>query len=270
MDIDLMIRKLSELTTEYGLRLLGAIAIAIIGLWIIKTIMRWLTGLMNKRELDPSLMPFIRGLIGALLKILLVISVLSTLGIEMTSFIAILGAVGLAIGMALSGTLQNFAGGVIILIFKPYRVGDVIEAQGYLGKVYQIQIFNTILKTPDNKTVIIPNGSVSNSSLTNFSTEDTRRVDWTFGIAYGDDADKTRKIIEQLCLSDSRILKEPEPLIVVSALAESSVNFTVRVWVKSSDYWDVFFSLNEKVYKTFPSEGIHIPFPNLQVHIQQK
>jgi small conductance mechanosensitive channel len=200
---------------------------------------------------------------------MLVITVLGMLGIEMTSFIAILGAAGLAVGMALSGTLQNFAGGVMILVFKPFKIGDVIEAQGYTGKVDQIQIFNTIMKTPDNKTIIIPNGGLSTSSMVNYSTEATRRVDWTIGIAYGDDADKAREVIKRLCDEDSRILKDPELFIAVSALADSSVNFAVRAWVNAADYWGVYFDLNEKVYKTFESEGLNIPFPQMDVHVHK-
>jgi small conductance mechanosensitive channel len=171
------------------------------------------------------------------------------------------------VGLALSGTLQNFAGGVMILIFKPFKVGDLLEAEGYLGTVKEIQIFNTILVTPDNKTIIIPNGGLSNSSMTNYSTQELRRVDWTFGIAYGDDADKAKMVIKRLCDEDSRILKDPEPFIALSALADSSVNFAVRAWVNSGDYWGVFFDMNEKIYKTFAKEGLNIPFPQMDVHM---
>jgi small conductance mechanosensitive channel len=187
----------------------------------------------------------------------------------MTSFIAILGAAGLAVGMALSGTLQNFAGGVMILIFKPFKVGDVIDAQGHLGSVHEIQIFNTILKTPDNKTIIIPNGGLSTSSMTNYSTEEKRRSDWTIGVGYGDDLDKVRRTLKQLCGDDSRILKDPEVFIAVAELADSSVNLTVRAWVKAEDYWGVFFDMNENIYKIFNKEGINIPYPQMDVHIQK-
>ena len=200
---------------------------------------------------------------------MLIISVLSMLGIEMTSFIAILGAAGLAVGMALSGTLQNFAGGVMILLFKPFKVEDVIEAQGFLGKVSEIQIFNTILKTPDNKTIIIPNGGLATGPMTNYTTEPQRRVDWTFGIGYGDDVDQAKTVIQALCDQDTRILKDPELFIAVSELADSSVNFAVRAWVKGEDYWDVYFDLNEKVYKTFDQKGLNIPFPQMDVHVHQ-
>lgn len=256
-----------SLIMEYGPKLVGAILVWIIGAWVVSLLTSSFGKVLDKRNIDPSLKPFLVGLIGGLLKIMLVLSVLSTLGIEMTSFVAILGAVGLAVGMALSGTLQNFAGGVMILIFKPFKVGDVIDAQGYIGSVSQIQIFNTILKTPDNKTIIIPNGGLSTGSMVNFSTEEKRRVDWTIGIGYGDDADKARSVIKRLCDEDDRILKDPEVFIAVSELADSSVNFTVRAWVKASDYWGVFFAMNENVYKTFEKEGLNIPFPQRDVHI---
>jgi small conductance mechanosensitive channel len=187
----------------------------------------------------------------------------------MTSFIAILGAAGLAVGLALSGTLQNFAGGVMILIFKPFKPGDFIEAQGYMGTVKDIQIFVTTLTTPDNKTIIIPNGGLSTGSLTNFSVEPQRRVDWTVGFAYGDDYDKARNVVLDLLKNDKRILADPEPFVALGALADSSVNLTVRAWVKGADYWDVFFSFNENVYKSFAKEGIGIPFPQMDVHIQK-
>jgi small conductance mechanosensitive channel len=269
MNVEASLEKIVVIAVEYGPKLLGAIAVWIIGGWIIKAIMKGVSRMMDKSKLDITLEPFLKGIIGALLKIMLIISVLGMLGIEMTSFIAILGAAGLAVGLALSGTLQNFAGGVMILIHKPYKVGDVIEAQGYIGSVKEIQIFNTILKTPDNKTIIIPNGGLSNSSMTNYSTEETRRVDWTFGIGYGDDADKARSVITKLCNDDPRILKEPALFIALSGLGDSSVNFAVRAWVKSADYWGVFFDMNEKVYKTFDKEGLNIPYPQMDVHIHK-
>jgi small conductance mechanosensitive channel len=169
--------------------------------------------------------------------------------------------------MALSGTLQNFAGGVMILIFKPFKVGDYITAQGYSGSVSEIQIFNTILKTPDNKTIIIPNGGLSTGSMTNFSAEPRRRVDWKFGIAYGDDPKKAREVLRKLADADERILKDPEVNIVISDLGDSSVNFSVRAWVEAGDYWSVFFDMNEKVYNTFEKEGLNIPFPQMDVHV---
>jgi small conductance mechanosensitive channel len=187
----------------------------------------------------------------------------------MTSFIAILAAAGLAVGMALSGTLQNFAGGVMILLFRPFKVGDYINALGYSGTVKEIQIFNTILTTPDNVTIILPNGGLSGSAMTNYSTQATRRVDLTYGIGYDDDIDKAREILKNLIAGDKRILKDPEPFVAVSELADSSVNFVVRVWVNSSDYWGVFFDMQETVKKRFDDNGVSIPFPQTDVHVHQ-
>lgn len=259
--------KVIDLILMYGPKLVGAILVWIVGSIVVKFLSKTFNRILDKRNIDPSLKPFLTGIVSSLLKVMLVISVLGMVGIEMTSFVAILGAAGLAVGMALSGTLQNFAGGVMILIFKPFKNGDVIEAQGHVGCVSEIQIFNTILKTPDNKTIIIPNGGLSNSSMTNYSTEPQRRVDWTFGIGYGDDATKARTVLQALIDADSRILKTPEPFIALSALADSSVNFTVRAWVKSEDYWGVFFDMNENVYNTFAKEGLNIPFPQMDVHV---
>tara|TARA_B100000965_G_C19583912_1_gene754800 strand:+ start:259 stop:1074 length:816 start_codon:yes stop_codon:yes gene_type:complete len=256
-----------DLVMEYGPKLIGAIITLIVGLWVIKAITKSVKKLFEKRDLDPSLKPFLIGLFNSLLKVFLVISVLSMIGIEMTSFIAILGAVGLAIGMALSGTLQNFAGGVIILILKPYKVGDWIDAQGHSGTVNAIQIFHTILKTPDNKTIIIPNGPLSTGSLTNYSTEATRRVDWTFGIGYGDKIEDARAILNEILAADERIFKDPEPFVKVSELADSSVNLATRVWVNAGDYWPVKMETMEKVYNAFNEKGINIPFPQMDVHV---
>jgi len=260
----------TDIAMTYGPTLLKAIVVLVIGIWAINLIVKTMEKVMSKSKLDDSLIPFLKGIIGMLLKVLLGITVLSMLSVEMTSFIAILGAVGLAVGLALSGTLQNFAGGVMILMFKPFKVGDVVNAQGYTGSVKEIQIFNTIMTTPDNKTIIIPNGGLSTSSMTNYSTEPRRRVDWTVGIAYGDDVDQAKAVIKSLCDSDARILKDPEVFIAVSELADSSVNFAVRAWVESADYWGVFFDMNESIYKTFGKEGLNIPFPQMDVHVHQE
>jgi small conductance mechanosensitive channel len=267
MDITSIMDTASELLVEFGTKLLGALAVLIIGLWIASMIMKAVRSGFEKRDLSPSLRPFLSGLISTLLKALVVISAASVLGIEMTSFAALLGAAGLAVGMALSGTLQNFAGGVMVLIFKPYEVGDVIEAQGYTGSVKSIQIFNTILNTPDNKVIIIPNGPISTGSLVNYSKEDKRRVDWTVGIGYGDKYDKAKEVIERFIQEDERILKDPAHFIGLGELADSSVNITVRAWVKPADYWGVFFDMNEKIYKNFDKEGLNIPFPQMDVHV---
>jgi|MDTG01.1.fsa_nt_gb small conductance mechanosensitive channel len=269
MDVEKILEKIINMGVEYGPKLLGAILVWIIGSWVIKAIMKNFVKVLDKRDMDASLKPFLKSLFGILLRAMLIISVLGMLGIQMTSFVAILGAAGLAVGMALSGTLQNFAGGVMILLFKPFRVGDFIDAQGHMGSVKEIQIFNTILTTPDNKTIIIPNGGLSNSSMTNFSTEPLRRVDWTFGVGYGDSVKKTRKVIAKIAAEDERILKDPELFIGLAELGDSSVNFAVRAWVKAEDYWGVFFDMNEKVYETFEKEGLNIPFPQMDVHLHK-
>jgi small conductance mechanosensitive channel len=264
------LEQIYELAIRYGLQLLLALVTLIIGLWVIKIINNIIRRRMEKSKLDETLRSFLLPIFSILLKILLIISVISMVGVEMTSFIAILAAAGFAIGMALSGSLQNFAGGIMIVLFKPFKVGDAIEAQGHMGTVREIQIFNTILKTPDNKTIIIPNGGLSTGSITNFSVEPRRRVDFTFGIGYDDDIDKARKVLKGLIDADERILKDPEPVIVVSALGDSSVNFTVRVWAEAANYWDIYFEMTENVKKAFDENDISIPFPQSDVHIYQK
>lgn len=263
---ELAITRGKELILTYGPKVIGAIVVLIVGLWVIRLLVSSMARLMRKREVDPSLVPFVRGLVGAILKLGLIISVIQMIGVETTSFIAVLGAMGLAIGMALSGTLQNFAGGVMILLFKPYKVGDFIDAQGHTGTVHSIQIFNTVLKTPDNKTVILPNAPISTGSIVNFSTEPQRRVDMSFGIGYDDDIDAAKRTLRELIDADDRILKDPPPMIVVGELADSSVNFTVRVWAKAADYWGIYFDMHERVKKTFDAKGISIPFPQVQMH----
>lgn len=259
-----------NLTFDFGLKIVLAGITLVVGLWVIKIIMRGIKTGMEKKNIDATLRPFLTSILSIALKIMLIISVITMVGIEMTSFIAILAAAGLAVGMALSGTLQNFSGGVMIILFKPFKVGDFIDAQGYMGTVREIQIFNTILKTPDNKTIIIPNGGLSTGAMTNFSTEAQRRVDFTFGIGYNDDIDKAKAVIERLIAADSRILKDPPHFVAVSALADSSVNFVVRAWVEAANYWGVFFDMTEAVKKAFDKEGISIPFPQTDVHIYQE
>jgi small conductance mechanosensitive channel len=269
MNTEQIITKLTDLLVQYGPKLLGAIFVLIVGGWIIRLLMRGMKRVMERSKIDNSLKPFLTSLTRTLFRALLFISVLGMVGIEMTSFIAILGAAGLAVGLALSGTLQNLAGGVMILLFKPFKVGDYIEAQGYAGSVKEIQIFNTILKTPDAKIIIIPNGGLANSSMINYSAEETRRVDWTFGIAYGDDVSRAKEILRDLLEMDERALKDPEPFIALSELADSSVNIVVRAWVLAADYWPLFFDMNEAVYNAFNKEGINIPFPQMDVHLHQ-
>lgn len=252
---------------KYGLPALLALVTLVIGLMVIKRIVRMVKSLMEKRNVDASLRPFFASLTSVGLKTLLIISVIDMVGIATTSFIAVLGAAGLAVGMALSGTLQNFAGGVVVLVLKPYKVGDFIEAQGYSGTVHAIQIFHTILKTPDNQTVIIPNGPMSSSSILNYSTEPTRRLNLTFGIGYGDSTDKGKEVLVGIIEKNEKFLNDPEPIIGVEALADSSVNLTFKAWVKSEDYWEVYRWMQETVYKEFNSQGLNIPFPQMDVHV---
>ncbi len=262
-------QKAIEILWKYGPQVVLAIVVLVVGLITVNVITKTFRKVMTKRGADPSLVPFLSSLIGAALKVMLVITVIGMVGIEVTSFVAILGAAGLAVGLALQGTLQNFAGGVIILILKPLKVGDFIDAAGHSGTVHEIQIFNTFLKTPDNVTIIIPNGQLANSSIVNYTTEDRRRVDLVFGVAYGDKAELARQVLMDLIKNDSRIHNDPEPFIALSELADSSVNFVIRVWVNRDDYWGVHFDMKENVYKAFAEKGLSIPFPQMDVHVHQ-
>lgn len=259
-----------DIVMTWGPKVVAAIVTLILGLWIIGIIVRGVNRTMQKRDVDPSLRPFLKGMLSATLKVMLFISVIGMVGIEATSFVAVLGAAGLAIGLALQGTLQNFAGGVILLLIKPFKVGDWIDTPSHSGTVNAIQIFHTILKTPDNKTIIIPNGPLANSSLTNYSTEPKRRVDFVFGVAYGDSTEKTRSTLMELINADERIHQDPAPFIALSELGDSSVNFVVRVWVDAPDYWAVKFDMNEKVYNKFNEVGLNIPFPQMDVHLHKE
>lgn len=262
--------QLIDLIWTWGPKVVTAILTLVIGLWIISILVRAFGKTMNKRNVDPSLSPFLKSLLSTILKVMLFISVIGMVGIQATSFVAVLGAAGLAIGLALQGTLQNFSGGVIILLIKPFKVGDWIDTPNHSGTVHAIHIFNTILKTPDNKTIIIPNGGLANSSLTNYSTEPRRRVDLTVGVGYGDSTEKTRETLMELINADDRILKDPAPFIAVAELGDSSVNFTVRLWVEAADYWGVKFDMNEKVYNKFNEVGLNIPFPQMDVHLHKE
>ncbi|MGQ1947121.1 mechanosensitive ion channel family protein [Geofilum sp. OHC36d9] len=261
--------KMMELVTTYGGKILLAILTLVIGLFLIGKLVKAVKKVFELRSFDPTLQTFLINLLGITLKILLFISIVSMVGVQMTSFIALLGAVGLAVGMALSGTLQNFAGGVILLIMKPFKVGDYIEAQGYAGTVVAIDIFATVLNTPDKKRIIIPNGPLSTGSMINYSVEPVRRVDWTFGIGYTDSIDAARNIILEIVNADSRIHHDPAPFVGVVSLGDSSVNLVTRVWLDSANYWDVFFEVQEAVKKAFDASGISIPFPQSDVHLYQ-
>ena len=251
-----------------GLKILAAIVVLILGRWIIKLIKKRMANGLMSRHGDATLHSFLSNLVSVLLYFFLIMAIVGILGINTSSLVALLASAGLAVGMSLGGTLQNFAGGVLIIMFRPFKVGDFIAAQGMEGMVSEIQIFNTHLLTTDNKEVILPNGALATGVMTVFSKQDTRRVDWVFSIAYGDDYDKAKTVLRRLCEEDQRILKSPEPFIELIKLNNSSVDITVRAWVNSGDYWPTFFSMNEMVYKTFANEGLNIPFPQMDVHMK--
>ena len=250
------LQKIYDLVVQYGMKFILAIVVLILGLIVIRWITKGMVKMMRKGNVNESLIPFLKSLSNILLKVMLIISVMGMVGIQMTSFIAVLGAAGLAVGLALQGTLQNFAGGVMILLFKPYEVGHFIEAQGFMGTVKEIHIFTTVLSTPDNRKVIIPNSPLATGSITNFSAMPTRRIDFAFGIGYGDDIDKAKDILLKMAQNDDRVLKEYNPpQVMVEALADSSVN------------WSLFFDTTENVKKQFDAAGISIPFPQQDVHL---
>ncbi len=252
---------------EYGTNIAVALAVFIIGMMIVKRIAKMISKLLKKKDYDASLQGFLVSMVTITLKILVILTALSQLGIEMTSFVALIGATGLAIGMAFSGTLGNFAGGIMILIFRPYKVDDYIVAQGEEGVVLDIQIFNTILLTLDQKKVILPNGPVANGTITNVTHQKTRRVDFTVGIAYGDSYDNAKAILQKFVDEDDKIIKNGENFIGLVELGDSSVNLTVRVWCTLEDYWNVYFKMNERIYKEFGEAGLNIPFPQMDVHV---
>ena len=259
-----------DLIISVGINLLIAIVLLFVGFKLAGIISRSLGKILEKRNSDIGLVTFLKSFIAIVIKLLTIITVFTQLGVEMTSFIAILGAAGFAIGMAFSGTLSNLAGGVMILLFKPFKVEDFIEAQGETGIVKEIQIFHTIMNTADNKTIIIPNGPLSNGNITNYTMQEIRRVDFSFGFAYGEDYQLAKKVLMDLYLNHPKVLKDPKPFIGLGELADSSVNVTVRLWTKVEDYWDVYFYMNEKVYEKFnETEGLSIPFPQMDIHVDQ-
>jgi small conductance mechanosensitive channel len=253
----------------YGYKILIAVIIFIIGRIVIGAILGGVRRLMRRSNIGETLTKFVTSLAKAILLTILIIVVLDQLGVATTSFVAILGAAGLAIGFALQGSLSNFASGVMLMIFRPFKAGDYVEAGGTAGVVEEVTIFTTVMKTPDNKMVIIPNGSITSNNITNYSAKETRRIDLVFGISYGDDIKKAKETLVRLVNTDDRILQDPAPVVAVSELGDSSVNFVVRPWVKTADYWDVYFSLTEKVKLTFDAENISIPFPQRDVHMHQ-
>ena len=262
-----LMSRLIESGVTLGERVLAALVIFIVGKYIIKWINRLFAKVLENRKVEAGVQTFLRSMVNILMIIMLAMAVIGRLGIELTGFAALLASAGVAVGMALSGNLQNLAGGLIILVFRPYKVGDYIESgTGASGTVQEIQIFHTVLVTPDNRVIYAPNGVMSNALCTNYSHKEERRVDFTFSFEYGEDFEKVRAVLLKVIAADSRILTTPEPFIELGAMADSSVNVTVRVWVKSADYWNVFFGMNKEVYATFNKEGINIPYPQMVVH----
>ena len=250
------------------IKIVIALAIYFLGRWIVRRVVRLIDVAMERRKVDISLRSFMRNTVRVVFSLILVLIVVQTLGVNVTSLIAVFSAATLAIGMALSGTAQNFAGGVMILMMKPYRVGDYISAQGQSGTVREIKLFSTVITTTDNQTIYIPNNAIATAIIDNYTTAEQRRVGWTVGISYGDDVDVARETILAMLAADARILRETAPVVWVAALADSSVNLTVRAWVANADYWDVFFEYNERFYKELPKAGINFPFPQMDVHVK--
>lgn len=269
MNLERILATVNDFATTYGIKVIGAIVIWIIGSWVIKKIMKMTGSVMSKKEYDESLQKFLLNLISWALKILLIVVIMSQLGIETTSFAAILAAAGLAVGLALQGSLSNFAGGVLIMIFKPIKIGDLIEAQGELGVVKEIEIFTTKLITPGNKLAIIPNGILSNGTIKNYTAEGKLRVDLTIGVGYDSDIKKTKDVLMGAMTTNVKVLKDPAPSVNVSELADSSINFAVRPWATPDNYWDVYFETTENVKEALDKAGIEIPYPHT-VEIKKK
>lgn len=265
-NLQYLLEKVTGWGVDIGGRIISAAIIFFVGRIVISLIKKLVAKVLVKRRVDAGVQSFVRSLVSILLTVLLIVAVIGKLGVETTSFAALLASAGVAIGMALSGNLQNFAGGLVILLLRPYKVGDWIESQGVSGTVREIQIFHTILTTGDNKVVYIPNGALSSGTVINYSKEDTRRVDWVIGVEYGEDYNKVEETVRRILAADKRILDSPEPFLALHALADSSVNIVIRVWVKSQDYWGVYFDVNRIIYSEFNKEGISFPFPQLTVH----
>ena len=266
VELSKLLETLIGFALQAGKSILVAIIIYVVGRFIIRMVNKIVAKVLVKRNVDLTIQSFVKSFVNVLLTTLLIVAVVNALGVDTTSFAALLASVGLAAGMALSGNLQNLAGGILLLLFRPFRVGDYITAQGESGTVKEIQILHTIIVTVDNRDVILPNGALSSGNMTNFSKEPLRRVDLTIGVEYGQDIDRVREVLQKLFAADTRILQEPAPFVALGALSSSSVDITLRLWVKSEDYWGVFFDTNEAIYKTFNKEGINFPFPQLTVH----
>lgn len=264
--LGLLLQQLIELGVSLGKKVLMAVVIYLVGRYIVRFLKRVVNGFLDRRNVVPEVKTFVGSIVSVSLNLILIISVVGALGIETTSFAALLASAGVAIGMAMSGQMQNLAGGVLILLQKPYKIGDYIETNGIQGVVESVQIFTTKLKTVDNKVITVPNGAISGSVLTNYSDQPLRRVDFSFGVEYGQDFEKAKQVLMQVIDADEHILKDPAPFVELGELADSSVNITVRVWCNGADYWTVFFDMNRKVYETFNKEGIGFPFPQITVH----
>ena len=259
-----------EITSNFGLKLLTALIVVIVGKQLVKILLKVIKVALEKANTEETVRIFVANLLNTVFTVIIFVAAINQLGVETTSIIALLGAAGLAIGLALQGSLANFASGILIVIFRPYKVGDYIEAGTNAGTVKDIQIFSTVLRTPDNKAIVVPNGSIMDGSITNYSEQPTRRIDIIASCSYQDDLDKVKQVLKTILDSEDRILTEPKPQIAVSELAESSVNFIVRPWVNSSDYLPVMYSLLEQIKKTFDQEGISIPYPQSDIHIHEK
>lgn len=270
MNFNDVISQLTSSAVDLGLKIIVALLVYWIGKFLIDLLYKVVKKTLERRNIDASINSFVLSLIRVVLMFVLIITIIGVLGINTSSFVALFASAGVAIGMALSGTLQNFAGGVMILLFKPYKIGDWIEGAGTSGSVKEIQIFNTILTTADNKVIIVPNGKLSNDMIVNYSVGGTRRVDWTFNISYGNDYDKAQEVLRKFINEDKRILQTPAPAIVLGELSASSVDIVVRAWVNGGDYWDVLYDMNERVYKEFAQYGLTFPFPQLDVHITKE
>jgi small conductance mechanosensitive channel len=267
--MEVTFERFMDLSVFYGIKVIAALVIFVVGRWVARLCERVVHKVMERRETDSTVTSFVGHFTYYALLAFFILAALGQLGIQTTSFIAVIGAAGLAVGLALQGSLANFAAGFLLLIFRPFRVGDYIEGAGTAGTVEKIQLFTTQLQTPDNKTVIVPNAGMTSGNVVNYSTKGTRRVDMAFGISYGDDIDKARGVIEEIIASDERILKEPAPTVAVSELADSSVNFVVRPWVASADYFGVLWGVTEQVKKRFDEAGVSIPFPQRDVHLYE-
>lgn len=267
MERDALLTYLQTTGTSFAIDLVAALAIFVIGRWVISLVHRLSIKAMERAKVEPLLIKFLGNILRTLLLIVVVLAAISQLGIQTTSLIAVLGAAGLAVGLALQGSLANFAAGVLVIIFRPYKIGDYVEAGGVAGVIDDVQIFTTELKTGDNRKIIVPNGQMMSGAITNYSSHDTRRVDLVASVGYDADIDVVRRVLEEVVAKDARVLESPAPNIRMNAMLDSSVNWIVRPWVKASDYWDVYWEMTEEIKRRFDAEGISIPFPQRDVHV---